>query len=26
MAPVYDNFSIKYPDWKKILKKIRATQ
>ena len=26
MAPVYDNFSMKYPDWKKILKKIRATQ
>jgi tripartite ATP-independent transporter DctP family solute receptor len=26
MAPVYDNFSLKYPDWKKILKKIRATQ
>jgi tripartite ATP-independent transporter DctP family solute receptor len=26
MAPVYDNFSTKYPDWKKILKKIRATQ
>ncbi len=26
MAPVYDNFSMKYPEWKKILKKIRATQ
>ncbi|MGD9033013.1 MAG: DctP family TRAP transporter solute-binding subunit [Desulfobacteraceae bacterium] len=26
MAPVYNNFSIKYPDWKNILKKIRATQ
>ncbi len=26
MAPVYDDFSMKYPDWKKILKKIRATQ
>ncbi|KPK21375.1 MAG: hypothetical protein AMK69_21895 [Nitrospira bacterium SG8_3] len=26
MAPVYDSFSMKYPDWKKVLKKIRATQ
>lgn len=26
MAPVYDKFSMKYPEWKKILKKIRATQ
>ncbi len=26
MAPVYDKFSMKYPEWKNILKKIRATQ
>ena len=26
MAPVYDSFSTKYPDWKKILRKISATQ
>ena len=26
MDPVYDRFSLKYPDWKKILEKIRATQ
>lgn len=26
MAPVYDKFSQKYPEWKKILKKIRVTK
>ncbi len=26
MAPVYDKFSQKYPEWKEILEKIRATK